>query len=68
MRKGKIIYKIEPETILSIKKEVVDKLVREYNAKHSYKDSTGNLRNSVGWHEKDGRIYIMIGIDNVIII
>lgn len=68
MRKGKIIYEIEPETILSIKKEVVDKLVKEYNAKHSYKDSTGNLRNSVSWHEQHGKIYIIKGIDVITVI
>lgn len=64
----KLYSKILPETLLSIKREVVDKLVKKYNAKHSYEDKKGNLRNSIGMHEKDGKIYIVRGMDLITVI
>lgn len=68
LRKGKLLFKIPTETILEIKKDVVDRLVKEYNTKHSYKDNTGNLRNSVGWREQDGKIYIIRGMGVITVI
>lgn len=65
---SEIIYKVPQEEILQIKRDVVERLVNEYNKTHSYKDATGNLRNSVSWREQDGKIYIIRGIDVITIV
>lgn len=63
-----LVFNITPEMILEAKKEAVEKIVKEYNEQHSYKDSTGNLRNSIAWHEEKGVIYVARGTEIITII
>lgn len=58
-----LVFSFTPDMILEAKKEAVEKAVKEYNEQHSYKDSTGNLRNSIAWYEEKGVIYIMRGTE-----
>lgn len=68
MGTGAIYYNITQEEILQIKKDVVERLVNEYNQKYSCKDATGSLRDSVSWREQDGKIYIIRGMDVITVI
>ncbi|MDC2194983.1 hypothetical protein PO081_17010 [Bacteroides thetaiotaomicron] len=56
-----ITFTIPPEEILRIKKEVVEKIIQEFN------DQTGSLK-ELSYIEKDGDIYIMQGVSTVIVI
>lgn len=56
-----ITFTIPPEEILRIKKEVIEKIIQEFN------DQTGSLK-ELSYIEKDGDIYIMQGVSTVIVI
>lgn len=50
------------EAEIAAAKEIVDKFNKEYS------DQTGNLRNSIGWQQHEGKIYILKGMDIIAII
>lgn len=56
-----ITFTIPPEEILRIKKEVVEKMIQEFN------DQAGSLKD-LSYIEKGGSIYIMQGVSIVTVI
>lgn len=56
-----ITFTIPPEEILRIKKEVVKKMIQEFN------DQAGSLKD-LSYIEKGGSIYIMQGVSIVTVI
>lgn len=56
-----ITFTIPPEEILRIKKEVVEKMIQEFN------DQAGSLKD-LSYIEKEGSIYIMQGLSIVTVI
>lgn len=56
-----ITFTIPPEEILRIKKEVVEKMIQEFN------DQAGSLKD-LFYIEKGGSIYIMEGLSIVTVI
>lgn len=56
-----ITFTIPPEEILRIKKEVVEKMIQEFN------DQAGSLKD-LSYIEKGGSIYIMEGLSIVTVI